>query len=264
MVPYDAEHIKDWVYTGFLGLVAITVSAVIARITLFNKDKDRLSIEKFSVIYTNCGFMGIPLIKGVFGDRGLFFVSSYFAVFGIMLFTHGEMMIKSDGSKAGLKDTLKSVWNAVKSPPIVATAIGAVFFFSRIQVPHILGDFIGYLASLTTPLAMLVAGVMISQTNLKVLLRNARLYYISFIKLMLIPAVTMIIFYFLPHDYLPMGAALISTACSSATFGVMLAVKHNKESIYATEIFAITTILCIITIPAVMVLFDQFFKSTAA
>jgi predicted permease len=260
LVPYDPEHIKDWGYTGLLGLIALLVSIAVVSLTISHKNKDRRAIEHFSAIYTNSGFLGIPLVKGVFGDQGVFYASAYFAVYGILIFTHGEMMIKSNGQKITLKETMRSVCSALKSPAIVATAIGAVCFFSQIKLPKLIIDFVGYGASLTTPLAMIVAGVMISQTNFKALFKNIRLYYLSFVCLILIPAITMAIFYFLPHDYLPMGAVLISTACPSATFGIMLAVKYNKETVYATEIFAFTTMLCMITIPSVMAIFDLLFK----
>ena len=85
-----------------------------------SKDKEGQLIERFSCLYSNCAFMGIPLIQGVYGTEGVFCLTAYVTMFNLCSWTHGVVMMK--GGKPNFKQMLKSLL----SPSIIVTIIGII------------------------------------------------------------------------------------------------------------------------------------------
>ena len=105
---------------------------------------------------------------------------------------------------------------------------------------------------MNTPLAMIAAGATIAQTNILKSLKNIRLYLVSAVKLVVVPFVTALMLCFLPADNVITGTVILASACPAAATGTLFAIRFKKDSFYASELFAITTLLSIATLPIVM------------
>ena len=105
------------------------------------------------------------------------------------------------------------------------------------------------IASMNTPMAMMVAGINIAQADLKQVFCHYRLYWLSFVKLIVMPLVLVVIFHFMPVPQLVKTIVVLATACPAGVTGSLFALRYNKDSIYAAEIFAMTTIISIVTVP---------------
>ncbi|GHU46447.1 auxin efflux carrier [Clostridia bacterium] len=270
MIEYDSAHVSGLLFSGLLAVISIVVSIAAANIFFRGKDKCKRSIERFTAVYTNSSFLGLPLVQGIFGDMGVFFLAAYIAVFNIFIWTHGELSMAKAFSHgtAPVHTRGTALLKALKSPSLIAVAIGLLCFFMQIRLPKMAADTVGFAAGLTVPLAMIVAGVTISQTDLRGLFKKWRLYYVSFVELIIIPVILIGLFWLmnllpLSVDSLPFGVTVVSAACPAATIGVILALKYDGkgvESLYAAEIFAMTTLLCLPALPLIMGLFEWVFK----
>ena len=136
----------------------------------------------------------------------------------------------------------------------LSTAAAVLLFFLRIRMPDVLLDSMNYIADMNTPLAMMVAGFSVAQADLGKMLRNLRIYYISFLKLILFPLFTIGILKImaLPADVCT--TVLIGASCPAAATGTMMAIRYKQNYTYSSEIFALTTALAVFTIPAVVFL----------
>ena len=105
---------------------------------------------------------------------------------------------------------------------------------------------------MNTPLAMIAAGATIAQTNIVKALKKPGLYYVSLIKLIIVPAVVIGMLSFLPVDNVVIGTVILASACPAAATGTLFAIRYKKDSFYAAELFAVTTLLSIITLPVIM------------
>lgn len=56
-------------------------------------------ITKYGSIYSNAGFMGIPLTSALFGNAGVFFAVASLAGFNIFSWTHGVSLFKTSKKK---------------------------------------------------------------------------------------------------------------------------------------------------------------------
>lgn len=251
----NPERLQRLGYAALLAVIAILFAAVLGYFCVPKgkkrpqDDNGRLSIERFSAIYSNCAFMGIPLINGLYGDEGVFYLTAFYALFNIAVWTHGVIMIKGE---TGIRQVVKSL----ASPALIGIVIGAALFFLQITLPDVIKQALDYAGSMTTPLGMLVAGVTIAQTKLLGALKKPKIYYISALRLIVIPFLTILLFLLLPFDETVMGVTIAAAACPAATICTMFAISYNKDSLYAGEIFAVSTVLSACTLPIIMQLFN--------
>lgn len=119
-------------------------------------------------MYSNCGFMAFPLIAAVLGDIGVFYGSAFVGVFNLSLWTHGRALLLG---RRGV-----TVRGALCNAGVLGTIAGALIYFCRIPLPEIAGDLAASLASLNTPLAMIVIGVFLPHCTLRSLFRREVLW----------------------------------------------------------------------------------------
>lgn len=227
---------------------AVSMVSSLLLIPLFFRDKSRAGTvnERAAAVYSNCAFMGIPLIQGIFGSDGVFCLTAYITLFNALLYTHGSISI------SGEKFTLKKLVKALMHPCVIAIILGIVLFVTGISLPGFLLETCEHLAGLNTPLAMLVAGSTIASAKLGNALKKPRLYAVCFIKLIAIPALLLGFCLICGFDTLISEVNIVAAACPSAAACTMFAIKYDKEPGYSSQLFAATTILSCVTLPLVL------------
>ena len=204
-------------------------------------------MEKIAVSYSNSGFIGIPLISGVLGDKGVFYMTAYITVFNVLLWTHGVVLM-------GDSKDLKGAWKNFLSPAIIAVIVGIILFLFQLRLPQFIENPLEMIASMNTPLGMIVAGANLAQGNILKSLKNKRLYYLSFIKLIVYPLVGLVILWLLPLGFEVAFTVFIAVACPAGASVVMFAQRYDRDAYYGSEIFVITTLLSAITLPLLSII----------
>jgi predicted permease len=244
------ERLAGLGYSLLLSFIALVIACIIAFALISTKGKRRkkAAVEQLSLIATNCGFMGIPLVRGVFGDEGVFYLAAFIAVNNLAIWSLGVLKMQGGPFKP------VHILQTLKSPSIIGIILGLVVFLTRLELPPLLLEPIGYAANLTTPLAMLTAGATMAGVDFRARLQKIRILYISLLRLLIIPLLSYAVFLLIPASPTVLGTILAAAACPTATMCVILAVKYNGDSVYASEIFAATTLLSMISLPAVLLL----------
>ncbi|MBE6722067.1 MAG: AEC family transporter [Ruminococcaceae bacterium] len=247
--PFNTHLLAGLSWALVLSLISYAVALFLpVALVRGGHDQAALAVERFSCTYSNCAFMGIPLVQGVVGEEGVLYVTAFLTLFNLLVWTHGLMQIK--GEACNLKDTLQSLC----SPAIFATVIGLALFLLNISLPKILLTTLSDISDLNTPLAMFTAGAVIARTQLGSALKKGRVYYITAIKLLIIPMVCLVLFKLIPVSPMVAEVVLLVTACPTAATGTLFAVEYDKDEGYASELFAVTTIFSVVTLPLVMLL----------
>ena len=229
-------------------LSGITFGVAIALSTLLiSKKRPEHSLERFSAVYSNCGFIGIPLIRGIYGDEGVLYLTAYITLFNILVWTHGYMTMKE-------RRDFKSFIKAATSPSVIAVFVGLIFYLMQIHLPERLHTSLQYVSDMNTPLAMLIAGSAAAQTNVLKALKNKGLYMVCAYKLFLLPIVAFALVHFLPAPHMVKMVVLIASACPVATTGTMFAIQFDKNPERCSEFFAVSTLLSGLTLPLVTML----------
>lgn len=244
---FSTELLQGLLLSFGLAIATHVIGIIIAYVLLRGKEEKNVVIERFSSIYSNCGFMGIPLINGILGGEGVFYITAYMTIFNVFVWTHGlTMMIGKQDKKATIKTLI--------SPTIIAMILGIIFFITRMTLPEVLLQSFRYISGLNTPLAMIIAGVTIAQTDIKKIFIKFRIYYVTAIKLLVIPIALLLLYSRFPIPKEVLLTAIVAAACPTGATGTLFAIRYNKNALYASEIFATTTLLSIITLPLVVAL----------
>ena len=241
---YEPRLVKGLLISFAAAVIAHILAIAIARVLIRAKDNRNYAIERFAAVYSNCGFIGIPLINSVLGSEGVFYLTAYMTVFNILAWTHGLTLRTKKVDPKCLKE-------CILSHIVLATLAAMALFFVQIRIPDVLLDSMTYVADMNTPVAMMIAGFSLAQTDLKKTFTHVRLYWVSFVKLLAVPFAVLIFLGFFHLDYTVAYTTLIAAACPVSATTTMMCIRLNDNYTYASEIFSFTTVLSIVTIPLV-------------
>lgn len=232
---------------------AVSVAAIFGISLLVFRAKEganRWRAARFCSIFSNCGFLGIPLAEVLFPDQPevAVYVSLYNVISTFLLLTFGVYILSGDRRDISLRRALLSPIAASIVLGVIASLTGVAELFPKITT------YAGILADLTTPLSMLVLGVQLSELKLSALVKTPTLYLTAALKLVASPLVTVAVLFLLNLCGLSLSTPLmagiyISTAVSSAASSSAMAKKYGVDGEYAAVLTLGTTILCAVTLP---------------
>lgn len=244
-VDYSPQLFHGLLLSYLAAFLTHIVGCILSTALIRTKGNPDCGIDRFSAMYSNCGFIGIPLVQSILGGEGVLYLTAYMTVFNIFSWTHGMMVMTG---KFSHKELLKGLL----SPMILSSLLGLLLFFAEIRIPALLADSMNYVASMNTPLAMMIAGISVAQTDLSGMLKNKKMYLISLLKLLVLPAIVLV---GLAAAHLPSTVActiLVAASCPVAATGTAFALRFQKNYRYASELYAFTTIASLVTIPLLM------------
>lgn len=252
-VSYQTDFKKEML----LGLGAAFVMAVLSHVLFLlaahvlvprSKKQDYL-VERCSLIYTNCGFFGIPLVNGIFGAEGVLYLTAYVTIFNLFIWTHCVSTFKE-------QTDVRSLVKILKSPTILAIIVGLPMLIFQIRIPGLLLNSLEMIKDMNTPVAMIVAGISLAQTDLRKVFLKPRLYAVSFFRMFALPLLLMVLLKLLFGSGMVCEIMVIAGACPSATMVTMFALEYKRDYKYSSEIFAFTNVLAVLTIPLTIYLFQ--------
>ncbi len=240
IVERTVERMIGLLFSALGAAVILFISILCARI-FFKKDP----IAHFGAAFSNPGFFGIPLILSSIGNDGVFYIAAFVAFLNLLQWTYGVAVMT--GKQGGL--TFKSV---IKAPFMIAIVVGLLLFFTAIPLPGVITKTLGYIKELNTPLAMFTVGVYLAQTDLKKMFFRKSLYAVSAVRLLVVPAIVLLLMWLVPQSWYDMKLALlIAAACPVGSNVAVYAQLHGKDYPYAVETVVVSTLLSILTIPLV-------------
>lgn len=239
------EGMGQNVLISFIYSVAfMVVGAIISYIFLFPFKGEKKKILHFANVFSNCGFIGFPIINSIYGAEGVVYTSIFNMVFTIALWTYGVMIFSDKMSKENIKKVLLN-------PAIIAVYLGIPMMLFNIELPPFLIDTTKIVGDMTAPISMIIVGSILSKVKIKDVFKEFSAYYGSLIKLIIIPLVLLGIKKVLNDDSIIINTIIVVQAMPAAAMTSIFAADFNKEKEYSAIIVFITTLLSIITIPII-------------
>ncbi len=246
-IDNSPENLKNFGLAALCG-VAIHVIGMILILPMFRKtEKSKAGIYKYACMYGNCGYMALPLANAVLGAQGAFYCSAVIMVFNIFSFTHGIYIM---GAQKGGFNFKKLFIN----PGSIGVALGLPLYILGVELPTVIASPIGSLASLNTPIAMLIFGTYIAHTDLKSMFTDKNIYGVAAIKLIVIPLIMIALFKGLKIDPLLATAISVSASAPCANNTVILAGKYDLDTGVASKTVALVSFFSILTMPVMIAL----------
>ena len=227
---------------SFLAALGILLLAMAVSHLLFKKNP----IDDFGAAFSNAGFMGFPLVAAVQGSEAIFYAAGFVALLNALQWTYGQSLISGDPGYRSPKAILKN-------PLVLSLLLGILIFCFEIPVPAIASDLLAALSALNAPLAMVILGVYLAQTDPKTLFNDPHLYVVAAARLVLIPLLTILVLKLLPAEYAAIATTLVIVAAAPIGSNVAVyAQKLGKDYAYAVRGVCLSTLLSVITMPLLM------------
>ena len=246
MTSYTPEQLIGLVLSFLAALLALLLAIFISRI-FFKKEQ---AIERFGAAFSNAGFIGIPLVQMTLGEEAVFYISSFVALLNILQWTYGVFILTGD------RNTFS--FQKLRTNPVILSFLGGLLlFFLPVRLPDLLTGMIGSLAAMNGPLAMIVLGTYLAQVSPGSLFKERLAYRSSFVRLILIPVLTIILLGFFPAEYHTLKLAVLIAA--SAPIGSNVAIfaqLYGQDYTQAVKEVCLSTLLCMITLPLITGLAD--------
>ena len=248
---FTPENLKIALWAALIGVGMHVIMGLVAFL-LYRKGKDvnHSKLMEFGIVFTNCGFLGFPILDSIYGGNiGSFMGAFYLISFNLFLWTWGIIILARE--REDIKLTPKK---AILNYGTVPCAIGLAFYLLKFvfQIPQPIGNFFNYLGNLCTPISVLITGGLLATISLKEMFKNKSLYVFSFLKLLAIPVVICVIAKLigLSDTYIILCTVMAGLPCASTV--TMLAELHDIEPGYASQTVGITSLLTTATLPCVV------------
>ena len=251
-LEFDVDKLAQ---LGFVFVVALIVHGAMILLGLLSSKEQ---VDKLSIAFTNCGFIGIPLIRGVFGDEGVFYLMGYLVVFNITIWTYGYYIMSGSIN-------LKKI---ISNPNIFAVIIGIAIFCSPWTLPDFIARPVTMIGDTNTAVSMILVGILLA--NFKP--ADGKLYGLKIVRVCLLRHVVCAVlniailfviwklFPNVPDCRLLLFVVLICSMCPAATTIPGLAVLFNRNETYASLIISFTSVLCMIFLPSFVALAELIIK----
>ena len=169
--------------------LAIALSIGLSLLFFRKEPEGRKKVLRFAVSFSNAGFMGLPLVEGIVGSKGVMYGSFFIVVFNIFCWTYGYSMM-SGGQKMSLKVLLFN-------PGIIGLLFGLPIYFLDLHLPAVIAEPVGFFADLNTPLAMLIIGSYVAKVDLHSFVSDFAVYKMAALRLLVAPALFVVCLLFI-------------------------------------------------------------------
>lgn len=223
---------------------------------LLRYPKEQQGVYMFSHVFSNTGFMGFPVIAAVIGEEALLYAAITTMVFNLFAFTIGIVLMNYRGSlDGGLSSALKLIdLKQLVTPGFIGIVTAIIIYFIPVHFPDEIKGICVTVGNITTPLAMLLIGSILARIPVKEVVGDLRVYLFTFVRQILIPLATWPLLRLLcPSDFIRL-ILLIQFAMPVGNTVVLFATRFHQDEELSARIVFITTILSIITLPAVMLI----------
>ena len=240
----DTADLHNFLVCLLLAVAVHAVSILLACAALRGKD-GTCGVLRFGAVFSNCGFMGYPLMTALLGSIGVFYGSAYVVVFTVLTWTMGVYMITHDTSKLRLKSILLN-------PGVLSVAAAMVLYLLSVSLPEIVMTPLNYLASMNTPLPTIVVGYQLSHANFCHAFADRRSWTALVLRLAVIPLLTVGGCYVLQVDSAVALVTVIAASTPPAALLSMFAQKFGSDTRLASSVVSVYTALSVLTIPPVV------------
>jgi predicted permease len=259
-LSYDAKYLADAERIG-VSIVVITAAVALLAVlaaALLGYPRSKKLVLTFMLLFGNTGFIGIPVIRALYGAEGLFYAAIYEAIDTIILFTAGVFLIQSSAG-----DRLRVRAKDFLSPIIIGILIGLALFVSRITLPDLVRTVITSLGNITTPLAMFVIGFQIAGLSAKELFGDGKSYASIAVKLIAVPFIAYLCVLLVnrlfgvsgPLD-LPSKVTVLEFAMPIAAASGILTQQYRTEEAFAAKAVLLSTVFSLLSISVTAILLE--------
>lgn len=237
---FDETMLKGLIITLIASVFSYATTIFLAHLLVRDKDKCREKTLRFGTVFSNCGYMSLPLQQVLLGSEGVFYGTTYIMVFQIMLWTYGVIVMSGNMKNISLKKILIN-------PGVTSSLVGILLFLFSITLPSVLGEPIKHLAALNTPIPMVIVGFHLANANLRI--KGLSPYVTLILRHIVSPVIMLLGLWACGITGAIATACVICASSPVAAATTMFSEKFDGDTPLSATVVSVSTLLAIITMP---------------
>lgn len=239
------------ILVAFSAIICLVLLLIIElEVRLRKNPPDTMSVRHFTTMFGNASFMGIPVLSALYGADGVFYAAVMNVVFNFFMFSYGIFIL--------CRSQHPNLRKIFLNPGFLGTVIGLVLFLTPLSLPYVLSRPISWCGEMTIPLALLVAGSIVSRNKLREIVRPASVWYISLIRIALFPAVMIPVLLVLKVEPYLISMLVIVFATPAPLTAGAFANTYGGNAFFASKVVVLSNLLSLITMPILIFIFTTF------
>ena len=213
----DASAFRSMLVVVAMAFLIQLAWYLLSRVLWRGMDESRRGVMRYAFQFSNCGYLGNPVIEGLYGAPGLVYASVFLLPVRLFMWSVGlECFQKGAGSLR------KTIERALTHPCVVATILGVVWMFFPVGLPDFLYNTISGFNQCLTPMTMLV---------------------------IVQPLAVLAVCRLLNLETLVAEVVTVLVSMPVANTTALLASQHDCDYTFASNVVVFTTLVSMITIP---------------
>ena len=241
---------------GLAYIAAVVIHIVLLGIdAIYKRAAHGTSAERASIMYSNAANLIIPIVSFVLGEEWVIYSCAFMSVQLVFIWSHGIRMF-SENEKFNIKKILLNV-------NIIAIAVGVVFMLCGIRLPVFVKDITSSLGGMLGNVGMLIAGILAAQVDFKKMIKNKRLYLVLAMRMIVCPAVVLVIlkiigsFAGIANAENILLVSFLAAMTPAAATVMQFAQLSGRDADFAVAVNIATTVVCIATMPAFVAIYSM-------
>ena len=249
----DASAFRSMLVVVAMAFLIQLAWYLLSRVLWRGMDESRRGVMRYAFQFSNCGYLGNPVIEGLYGAPGLVYASVFLLPVRLFMWSVGlECFQKGAGS------IRKTIVRALTHHCVVASILGVVWMFFPVGLPDFLYNTISGFNQCLTPMTMLVIGFIMAETDLKKMFCKD-LFVITVLRLLIQPLAVLAACRLLNLETLVAEVVTVLVSMPVANTTALLASQHDCDYTFASNVVVFTTLVSMITIPLYSLLVEAVF-----
>lgn len=226
------------------GMFAVFILGGMILSPLFEKNTEQRKLFQLMFVFSNLGFVGIPVVSSVVGPQYVVYVTEFILIYTILLYTYGVGLLSGKVSLSSFR--------AMLNPGTVCSVAALAIIIWGIQLPDFLKTAVTYLGNVTSPMALIVIGFTLAHSELKKIFGQPRLYLFALVKLLILPLLLLPLLRMVTKDVPLISVCMVMFGMPVGNVPMMLGMQRGMDVSTGSAAIILTTLFCVVTIPILM------------
>ena len=226
------------------GMFVFFIAAGMLLTPFFDKDQDQRKIFQMMFVFSNLGFIGIPVINSILGAEYVVYVTGFLVVYNIVFYTYGLSVMNGRFSAALLRTMV--------NPGRICCVIAVAVFCMGVQVPEFINTAVMYLGNAASPLALVLVGYTLERSEFKKIFGEMRLYLFSAVKLLILPLLMLPLLRMVTDDPAVLSVSMIMFGMPIGNMPLILGNERGIDGSTCSAAIILSTVLCVFTVPVLV------------
>ncbi len=226
------------------GMFAVFIVLGMVLSPFFEHDRDQRKLFQLMFVFSNLGFVGIPVVTSVAGPEYVVYVTEFILIYTILLYTYGVGLLCGKLSLSSLKEML--------NPGTVCSVAALGIIIWGIQLPDFLKAAVTCLGNVTSPMALIVIGFTLAHADLRRVFGQPRLYVFALLKLLVLPLLLLPFLRMAARELPLISVCMVMFGMPVGNVPMMLGMQKGMDVSTGSAAIILTTVFCVLTIPVLM------------